>query len=101
MEKRKDTRRRILKGARLSFNNKFCVVDCVLRNITEHGAFLEFSDAVLVPDKFRLHNEMDGYDVDCEVVRRVRNSVGVQFAGEKEYYKPKRIQTVGAARSAG
>ena len=32
---------------------------------------MDFADGLLVPDTFKLHNEMDGYKIDCEVVRRV------------------------------
>lgn len=92
MEQRKEYRRRVLKRAKLSFNGGFSSVECVVRNVTEDGAFIEFSDGVIVPEKFRLHNELDGFDVDCEIVRRRGNSAGVKFSGEKEIYDAKRFQ---------
>ena len=95
MEQRKTDRRRVLKKARLSYKDGAYSIDCVLRNVTEEGAYIDFPDATLVPDKFRIHNELDGFAVDCEVVRRRGNSAGVKFVGEIERFRPKRVQVVG------
>lgn len=51
----------------------------VLKNHSETGAFIEFSDTVLLPNEFTMHNELDGYRVDCRVVRRSGNTAGVTF----------------------
>ncbi len=94
MEKRSIERRRILKRARVSYGNGAISVDCVMRNISETGALINVNDGLLIPDQFTLHNELDGYKVDCEVVRRFGNSVGVRFVGEKTPIKSTRVQTI-------
>ena len=98
MEKRNNLRRRTLKGVRVSFNDKFCAVECVLRNISECGALLEFTDGALIPDKFVMHNEMDGYQVNCQIMRRIGNSVGVEFTSQKQQIKAIRKQIIDTPR---
>lgn len=97
MERRKTARRRVLKRARLSYKDGAFSIDCVLRNITEDGALIDLPVGIMVPDKFRIHNELDGFAVDCEVARRIGNSAGVKFVGERELFQPKRIQVVSEA----
>ena len=90
----------MLKRAKYSFSNEFCTSECVIRNISESGAFMDFADGLLVPDTFKLHNEMDGYKIDCEVVRRVGQSAGVRFVGPREPIKPVRQQNITIPRRA-
>ncbi len=66
----------------------------MLRNISDGGALIDFADGALVPDHFVLHNEMDGYKVDCEIVRRIGNSAGIAFIGPKEPIKATRRQVI-------
>jgi hypothetical protein len=47
-------RRRVLKGARLSFNKGYAVFECVVRNMSDCGARLSFGDAAAVPSRFEL-----------------------------------------------
>lgn len=101
MERHNERQKRVPKRAKISFNNGFCVVQCVIRNMTEEGAFLDFSDALVVPEKFRLYNGFDGFDVNCAIVRRLGNSADVKFVGPRKNYCPKRVQVIGTARSGG
>lgn len=84
----------MLKRAKYSFSQKFCASECVIKNLSETGALLEFPDGMLVPDRFKLHNELDGYDIDCEIVRRVGNAAGVRFVGERTPAKRIRHQVI-------
>ncbi len=94
MTKRESDRRRVLKGITISFGNNFCVSNGIMRNISETGAYIEFTDSFLVPDNFTIFNDLDGYKVDCRVVRRDGNSAGFEFVGEKEIHSPTRMQVV-------
>ena len=94
MEKRSVTRRRVLKRVRVSFLDGACAVECILRNVSDTGALIEVTDGLLIPDQFTLHNELDRYKVDCEVVRRVGKTVGIKFIGEKAVINSSRVQIV-------
>ncbi len=100
MEKRGVSRRRVLKRVRVSFLDGACAVDCLLRNDSDAGAYIEITDGLLIPDLFTLHNEMDQYKVDCEVVRRVGKTVGVKFVGEKVAIDATRVQVINMLNDA-
>jgi hypothetical protein len=89
---RTSERRKVLKGARIGFNHEFSSVECVIRNLSETGAFVVVNDGILVPNHFTLFNDLDGYKVDCEIVWRHGNSFGVHFVGPKSAMSSKRTQ---------
>ena len=53
-DRRSGDRRRVLKGARLSFNNGFGAFECVVRNLSPDGARLTFGETSAVPNNFDL-----------------------------------------------
>ncbi len=53
-DRRSETRRRVLKGARVVFNKGFSVYECVVRNMAANGARLDFGDASAVPTRFEI-----------------------------------------------
>ena len=55
-------------------------IPCVMRDVSEAGALLEVSDPQWLPPRFRLIVEANGFEVDCEIVHRSDNAVGVRFA---------------------
>lgn len=77
-EKRKHPRRRMFKGAKVSFNNESSVVNCVMRDLSESGAKLEFESYFDCPPLVRLHIT-GGPAYDCEVRWFVSNMMGVHF----------------------
>jgi hypothetical protein len=78
-DRRGAVRRRVLKGARLSFNRGYAVFDCVVRNMSENGARLNFGDASAVPSRFEL--TITGEDGPRNAVVRWRSmtALGVTF----------------------
>lgn len=52
---------------------------CIMRDISEGGALLQVDHPQWLPSRFRLKIEADGTEVDCEVVRRTEDAVGVRF----------------------
>lgn len=92
-------RRRIFKGIKIGFGNDYCAVDGVMRNISESGAFIEVKDGFLVPDEISIQNELEGYKVKCEVVRREANRIGVRFIGEKQKIQSTKHQVVNMIES--
>lgn len=77
-ERRHQIRHRVLKSAKIVFNQKFCVVDCTVRSLSDGGACIQLSSIVGIPDTFEL--QIDRGHRDCRVAWRSVNRVGVRFA---------------------
>jgi hypothetical protein len=69
-DRRKETRRRVLKGGRISFNSGFSVFECVVKNTSPNGARLELGDTSAIPSRFELL--VAGDDVKRSVAVRWR-----------------------------
>jgi hypothetical protein len=79
VERRGASRRRVLKGATLSFNKGYGALECVVRNESEKGALLCFGETSAVPPAFGL--TIKGSDVThaAQVRWRTMTLVGVEF----------------------
>ena len=77
-ERRNITRSRALKSAKIVFNNRWSIIDCTVRNLSDTGCCLEVGDPVGVPDKFDL--EFGATKRGCEVIWRKQDRVGVHFS---------------------
>ena len=53
-DRRNTPRRRTLKAAQIFFNNRRCVIDCTVRNLSTGGALLSVPNVMGVPDQFDL-----------------------------------------------
>ena len=84
----------MLKRVMIYFNEGCSSTDGVLKNISDTGGFVEFRDGILVPDQFTLSNELDGYMVDCEMVRRQGQGGGFKFVSELQRFAPKKAQVI-------
>jgi hypothetical protein len=63
--------------------------DCVVRNISEHGAHLEFTNAIRLPkDSLRLTIARKGRSVMARIIWWRDNFVGVAFSQEQSYELP-------------
>lgn len=51
------------------------------------------------PDTFELYIELDGIEVDCEVIWRKTPEVGVRFVSPIRKVHPRRVQIVSPART--
>ncbi|MBS3650600.1 PilZ domain-containing protein [Pseudaminobacter sp. 19-2017] len=78
-DRRETTRRRVLKGARLSFNRGYAVFECVVRNMSDCGARLSFGDSTAVPGRFELLITDEDYSRTAIVRWRSMNALGVTF----------------------
>jgi hypothetical protein len=78
-ERRAAVRRRVLKGATLSFNKGYGALECVVRNESHNGALLAFGETSAVPPAFDL--TMKGSDLTraAQVRWRTMTHVGVEF----------------------
>jgi hypothetical protein len=54
-ERRRQARSRTFIGAQIIFNQRQSTLDCTIRNLCDHGALIELSDAVATPELFELY----------------------------------------------
>jgi hypothetical protein len=80
VERRKVSRQKsFLRGA-INFNNRQSVLDCLIRDISPHGARLIFSGAVAVPDVLELHIPQKDQTLRAHVISRHGREIRVAFA---------------------
>jgi c-di-GMP-binding flagellar brake protein YcgR len=78
-QRRRFFRRRMLKGARIAFNNGSSIFSCTIRDISEGGARLEIGNTLGIPDEFTLTMEDGSASFPCRVRRRTMTTLGVEF----------------------
>jgi len=98
-DKRHSARRRVLKSAIAAYNDRHCTIPCVVRDISATGARLRSDSSISVPDTFELIVELDGLEMQCEVVWRKLDELGVRFIGAPRRGEPRRYQVVDAVPS--
>lgn len=79
LDRRAEPRRRILKQAKIFFNRRRSVLDCLVRNLSETGACLEVVNPVGTPDRFDLLIEGETAPRPCVSVWRHDSKIGVAF----------------------
>jgi len=99
---RRATRKRVLKGGTIVFNNRSSTLSCTVRDISETGARLRVQKDQLVPSDFDLMIEVDGLEAPCSVAWRRGEEFGVVFRAPPTRVKHGRTQVVTAVtRNAG
>jgi hypothetical protein len=76
--RRKRTRRRVLKGAQITFAHRTAAIDCVVRNLSDGGACLKVFSPIGIPDAFELRLDSNAVRC-CRVVWRKATQIGVEF----------------------
>ena len=79
-ERRREHRQKTFLAAKLTFNRRQSVVDCVIRNISPAGALVEFPDTTLAPTDFDLHVGLREQSFRGTVVWRKQERAGVALA---------------------
>jgi hypothetical protein len=78
-ERRHSSRTRTLRAARILFNNKRSVVDCMVRNISARGACLLVANVVGIPSTFDLMIDGESASRPCTMVWHASNRLGIEF----------------------
>jgi hypothetical protein len=78
-ERREYQRGRTYLGGRLAFNNQYCTIDCLVRNMSQNGAKLAFEGTVLLPGEFDLMLPQKGESRRARVVWRQQDEAGITF----------------------
>jgi hypothetical protein len=78
-ERRSALRRRVLKGATLTFNRGFSAFDCVVRNQSTDGALLSLAETFSLPTQFDVLISGDDTLRRAHVRWRSMAALGVEF----------------------
>ena len=78
-ERRKIPRARALKGAKIAFNQRRSVIDCVVRNLTDVGAMLKVPSTAGIPERFDFRFEHERSYRPARVIWRREDALGVEF----------------------
>ncbi len=81
-DRRKSTRKRTLKAAQIQTLDGKSTFDCVVRNLSLHGALLVLPSTVGVPAEFHLMMPSESRAIPCRVAWRDIKRLGVSFLTE-------------------
>jgi PilZ domain. len=83
LDRRQSARDKVIYGGVAEIDERGTTTDCVVRNISEHGASLEFSSAVkLTKEQISLTVTRKGRSFLAKIVWWRDNFIGVAFSGE-------------------
>ncbi|MHA7773711.1 PilZ domain-containing protein [Roseibium sp. M-1] len=96
----RERRARVFKKGKMVFQHGLRSIPCIVRNISDGGAMLEFEQAYMLPREFDLHIDLENYEVTCE--RRWEEGLrcGVQFISEKRPAAAMRAQVLRTSEEA-
>lgn len=100
IERRTSERNRCLLAGRVVPNANRSMVDCAVRNLSDTGALIEVSDAVLMPDRFDLHVVKRGMSYRSVIRWRQGGTMGVTFISDNPSAKPEPTSLEMAAQLA-
>jgi hypothetical protein len=79
LERRGVHRLRTYLGGKIWFNAGYCVVDCLVRDLSPSGAKLSLYGTAVLPDRFQLIVPKNSWKLKAEVIWRTNDRVGVTF----------------------
>ena len=88
IERRKEQRRKSLLGGRISFSRRQSTMDCMVRNVSAHGALVVFPQASLTPGEFTLHIPHRGEVHSAKVIWRRHDRAGVTLSHMQKMEMP-------------
>jgi hypothetical protein len=81
-ERRSSARQKSFLQGRIYFNNRRSSVDCLIRDVSETGARLKFSETIAVPEAIELYIPNREEIHRARVEWRTGNEMGVSFGEE-------------------
>jgi hypothetical protein len=75
-------RKRTLKTGKIVYNNKMCVIDCQIRDMSESGCRVRITNTVGIPRRVELIVPMDSKQRECEVVWKTRSELGIRYLAQ-------------------
>tara|TARA_R110002126_G_scaffold37975_4_gene113862 strand:+ start:998 stop:1510 length:513 start_codon:yes stop_codon:yes gene_type:complete len=98
-QKQRALRKRTYKKAYVYRDDLGGKKQCTLRNISETGALIEFSDVTNLPKNFILQVELDSFEVPSQIVRQANGYFGLLFTGPFQNIQTTRKQVLSSADS--
>ena len=68
---------RTLKAGQIVFNNKRSVFECLVRNLSDSGAYLQVNRSIDIPVEFEL--DVDGETRPCRLIWMTNTRAGIEF----------------------
>ena len=78
-ERRKNPRLRTFFGGVIAFNRRSSTMDCLVRNFSDRGAKVTFTNTITVPDEFDLTIQRKEKSFRARMVWRAKDEAGVVF----------------------
>jgi hypothetical protein len=78
-DRRESVRDRVFLGGVAEINERGSTMDCVVRNLSDHGACVEFDSAARIPDQMNLTIARKGRAYLIRMIWRQANRVGLAF----------------------
>ena len=88
--RRKSPRKKTLKEAKVVLRD-WSTIDCLLRNLGEDGARLDFSDPVTLPETFSVLIVSTNALTPAKRVWMRGKSAGIQFTGPEKQAPPRKL----------
>ncbi|WP_370675592.1 PilZ domain-containing protein [Pleomorphomonas sp. PLEO] len=80
-DRRMERRGRTYLGGQVAFNNRWSTFDCLVRNLSQNGARIEFANPVFLPNEFDLIIPLKGNSRLVRVVWKQAKALGIAFVG--------------------
>jgi hypothetical protein len=91
-ERRKLNKSRSLAAKTLIFDpSTYGLTTCTMLDISISGALMEMGEAKPLPQKFKLLMALEEYSLDCKLVWRLGDRVGVEFARPRTLGSTRRL----------
>ena len=81
-ERRAHNRHRTFIKGRIYFNNRLASHDCIIRDVSDGGSRLEFTESVTLPERFELHIPSKDEYYLAQVRWRKGTNLGVSLHAE-------------------
>ena len=77
--RRSTARKKVLRTGKVIYNNKSCVVDCQVRDLSDTGCRIRVASSASLPRHFQIAILGTDRTRECEAMWRTAGEVGVQF----------------------
>ena|SRR5215468_3686762 len=78
-DRRERVRDKVFLGGVAEINDRGSTMDCVVRNLSENGACVEFETAARLPEQMQITIAQKGRSVLADLIWRQANRVGLAF----------------------
>jgi PilZ domain len=79
VERRQSARARVIYGGVLAYNRRQSTIECVIRNVSEDGAKVEFDNPTVLPDVIDLLIAKKDRAFTAKIAWRQANEAGLAF----------------------